>query len=287
MKPAPFAYRRVDTVEEAVGILADEGDEAKILAGGQSLAPMLNLRLANPEVLVDVGPVPLRQIDVIGPHVRIGALVTHKTLETDSTIASEAPLLAKAAPFIGHPAIRNRGTIGGSLVHADPAAELGIAALAMGANIIAQSVRGTRSIPTEGFLDGPFMTTLEPDEMVVAVEVPRHGDCAVAFEEVAVRSGDFAVAAVAVLVRPSADGVMSDPRIAVGGVAGAPFRATEAEVLLGSSGYERSEARTAGQLAASAARPTTDTHGSADYKRGLVTALVPRALDRALRNGAK
>jgi CO/xanthine dehydrogenase FAD-binding subunit len=286
VKPAPFAYRRVDTVDEALSILADEGDEAKVLAGGQSLAPMLNLRLANPEMLVDVGRVPLRDIEVVGTQLRIGALVTHRTLEHDSTIAREAPLLAKAAALIGHPAIRNRGTIGGSLVHADPAAELGLTALAVGAAVVAQSTRGTRRIPMDAFLDGPFMSTLEPDEMVVAIEVPRHGDCTVAFEEVAVRSGDFAVAAVAVLVRLTAEGVMHDPSIAVGGVAGAPFRATEAEALLAGTRYHPREAREAGRLAARAARPTTDTHGTADYRRGLVTPLVERALARAMKDGA-
>jgi carbon-monoxide dehydrogenase medium subunit len=286
VKPAPFAYRRVDTVDEALSVLADEGDEAKVLAGGQSLAPMLNLRLANPAMLVDVGRVPLRDIEVIGTQLRIGALVTHRTLEHDSTIAREAPLLAKAAAFIGHPAIRNRGTIGGSLVHADPAAELGVAALAANASVVAQSTRGTRRIPMDAFLAGPFMSTLEADEMVVAIEIPRHGDCAVAFEEVAVRSGDFAVAAVAVLVRPTADGVMRDPSIAVGGAAPAPFRATEAETLLADTRYHPREAREAGRLAAGAARPSTDTHGTAEYRRGLVTPLVERALARAMREGA-
>ena len=286
MKPPPFVYRRVSSVDEAVALLANAGDDAKILAGGQSLVPMLNLRLANPGMLVDVDRAPLRSVEVVGDEVRLGALVTHRTLETDPTIASELPLLALAAAQIGHPAIRNRGTIGGSLAHADPAAELAMATLALGARVFVQSATGSRSIPIDEFLDGPFMTTLGADEMVTRVDIPRHGDCGVGFEEVAIRAGDFAVAAAATVVRRKADGGLADVRIALGGVAGTAIRATEAEELLEGVLLDDARLREAAVLASRGARPGTDVHGTADYRRSLVVTLVERSV-RAAANGGR
>jgi aerobic carbon-monoxide dehydrogenase medium subunit len=282
VKPQAFAYRRVSSIEEAVAVLAEEGDEAKLLAGGQSLAPMLNLRLANPAMLVDVGRIPLTAVEVMGDLVRVGAMVTHRMLEAHPTVAMELPLLRLAAGLIGHPAIRNRGTLGGSLAHADPAAELPVAALALGAKIVAQSARGIRTIPIEEFLDGPFMTALEADEMLTAVDFPRHGDCAVAFDEVAIRAGDFAVVAVATVFRRPTEGALTDVRVALGGVAGRAVRAREAEQRLEGHSPVAGRLREAGAAAASAITPGTDVHGSAAYRRGLVTALVGRAVSRAM-----
>ena len=284
MKPPPFEYRRVGSVDEAVALLAEEGDDAKILAGGQSLVPMLNLRLANPGVLVDVGGVPLRSFSVEGNFVDLDALVTHRVLEGDPVIAAELPLIALAAAQIGHAAIRNRGTIGGSLAHADPAAELAIAALALDAAVVVASVRDTRIIPIAEFFDGPFMASLESDEMVISVRIPRHTGRSVAFEEMAIRAGDFAVAAVAAVAKCDADGTLTDVRIALGGVAGTAIRAREAEALLNEARFDAGRLRQAALLAAAATSPSTDIHGTAEYRRGLVVPLVERAI-RVVANG--
>lgn len=284
MKPPPFEYHRVDTVDETVALLADEGDDAKILAGGQSLVPMLNLRLANPGVLVDVGRVPLRSFSIDGGHVHVDALVTHRVLEGDPALAAELPLIALAAAQVGHAAIRNRGTIGGSLAHADPAAELAAAALALDAAVVVASTRGIRVTPVADFLHGPFTTSLESDEMVTGVQIPRHADRCVAFEEMAIRAGDFAVAAVAAAARRAADGTLSDVRIALGGVAGTAIRAREAEALLNQARFDPGRLRQAALMAAAATSPSTDIHGTAEYRRGLVVPLVERAV-RAITNG--
>jgi CO/xanthine dehydrogenase FAD-binding subunit len=285
LKPPPFAYRRVDSIEAAVALLADESNDAKVLAGGQSLVPMLNLRLANPGMLVDVGGLSLRSVEMVDGHVQLGALVTHRTLETDPTVAAELPLFALVAPQIGHVAIRNRGTVGGSLAHADPAAELAMAALALDASIVAQSSRGTRTIPIGEFLDGPFMTTLAPDEMVIRVDVPRHGDRSVGFNEVAIRAGDFAVVAAATVARRAPDGTLSDVRIALGGVSATAIRAPEAEAVLEGVQPDADRLRHAASLAAEAADPSSDVHGTAEYRRSLIVPVVERAFASAMNGG--
>src|SRR5215472_17096612 len=189
MKPAAFGYCRATSVDEAVTVLAEEGDEAKIIAGGQSLVPMLNLRLAYPRLLVDVAALPLREVAYVDDHVRVGSMVYHRQVMSEPLIRSDLPLVSLAAAHIGHPAIRNRGTLGGSLAHADPAAELPAVAVALSAMIKVCSNTGRRSIPADEFFDGPFMTTLGSDEIIVAVDFPCHRDRRAAFEEVTIRSG--------------------------------------------------------------------------------------------------
>ena len=175
MKPAPFDYIAPRSLEEVLAVLAQRAGDAKLLAGGQSLIPVLNFRLAQPATLIDLGKVP--GLDGIGETadggLRLGALVRHRALERDPRIARAAPLLAEAAPHIAHPQIRNRGTVGGSLAHADPAAELPACAVALGARLLLKKTSGERWVEASEFFTGLFSTALEPDEMVVAVELPR------------------------------------------------------------------------------------------------------------------
>lgn len=221
MKPPPFDYRRPEDLAEALALLADDSVDVKVLAGGQSLVPMLNLRLARPEVLVDIGRLPLTGLECTQEYVSIGALVTHRRVETDPLIRTEAPLFAKAARHVGHLAIRERGTIGGSLAHADSAAEFALCAVATGATLVAASAEGQRTIPAEEFFLGPFSTALEPTEMLVEIRIPR----AVAsrrqgFAELARRSGDFALAAAGVVLADA--GVDGPTRVTVVGATSAP-----------------------------------------------------------------
>lgn len=194
MKPAPFAYARADSVEHAVAVLAEDGDDTRLLAGGQSLVPMLNLRVARPARLLDIGR--LRDLDRLGVDERrmfIGALVPHAVLESHPTIRAGAAVLARAATHIGHPAIRRRGTIGGSLAHADPSAELVAVGAALGASVILESTRGRRSVAVDAFVRGPYETVVEPDEMLTWVELPLPvAGSRTGFYEIAPRPGDFA-----------------------------------------------------------------------------------------------
>jgi len=282
MKPAAFGYRRPGSVDEAVTILAEEGDEAKIIAGGQSLVPMLNLRLVYPRLLVDIAALPLREIGYRDDHVRVGSMVCHRQLTSDPLIRSDLPLVALAAAHIGHPAIRNRGTLGGSLAHADPAAELPAVAVALSAIIQVRSNTGRRSIPADEFFDGPFMTALGSDEIIVAVDFPRHSDRRAAFEEVTIRSGDFAVAAVACIISQTPQGSLADVRLALAGVGGKPVRAAQAEQLLEGRAPTSELVAQAGVLAARIGRPVTDIHGSDTYRRALVPPVLRRAISGAL-----
>jgi aerobic carbon-monoxide dehydrogenase medium subunit len=285
VKPPLFEYRHVDSVDEALSLLAQEKDQVKVLAGGQSLVPMMNLRLGNPEMLMDVGALPLRSVHVSDDKVRIGSLVTHRVLETNDTVAQELPLVTLAARHIGHVAIRNRGTIGGSIAHADPAAELIVAALALEGEVVVRSVRGTRVIRIENLLRGPFMTTLEADELITAIDLPRHGDCGAAFEEIAIRAGDFAVAACGAVCRMTEDGVLTMVRIALGGVSPTAIRVSGAEERLQGVAPSSADLHEAALSAAAAASPGTDVHASAEYRRGVVVALVERALQKAMNGG--
>jgi len=221
VKPAPFDYVRPATVDDALAALAAD-DDAKVIAGGQSLAPLLALRLARPTVLVDVGRLPLAGIAVDADVLEVGALVRHRMLETHPLLAREAPLLPMAARHIGHVAIRNRGTLGGSVAHADPAAELPAVLLALDADVVVQGAAGTRIVPAVDLFDGFFSTALAPDELIVAVRMARATAAeACAFEEWAPRHGDFATAGIAV-VGSFAGGVCTRVRAAALGVGAVP-----------------------------------------------------------------
>ena len=270
MKAPPFAYARAGSVEEALVLLGEAGGDAKLLAGGQSLVPVLAYRLVRPARIVDVDAVAgLDSIAERDGELELGALVRHAQLE-HAELAGAHRLLSLAARHIGHVPIRVRGTLGGSLAHADPAAELPVAALALDARVVARSSRGEREIAMADFVLGPFTTSLEPVEMVVALRVPPAPPRSfAAFREFALRSGDFALASVAAAVALDEDGAVADARVVVGGVEPVP---TLVDVL--PAGARLDEETIAGAAAAAAA-----SCESAGDKRDLVIALVRGALD--------
>lgn len=233
MKPPPFDYLPVVTVDEAVAALAEHGGDAKLLAGGQSLMPMLNFRLLSPSVLVDINRIPaLDEIRELEGNLRIGALARHRMLETSRPIATHFPIIAHAMGHVAHVAIRNFGTIGGSISHADPAAELPLLAMLLDAHVAAQGLNGVRQIRAADFFTAPLETTLTDDEMVTCVHLPflpphhRWG-----FKEVARRAGDFALAAAACVVVLN-DGKISQARVALIGADEVPQRSAAAEAVL-------------------------------------------------------
>jgi carbon-monoxide dehydrogenase medium subunit len=284
MKPPPFEYLRPGTVAEAVAHLGDLGSEAKVLAGGQSLVPMLNLRLARPAVLVDINHLQLDSIERVDGGLRVGATVRQQRLIDEKVVAETLPILAHVARFIAHPAIRNRGTVGGSIAHADPAAELALIAVLSGATMIVSSSSGEREIAAEDFFQGTFTTALGEDDLLIAVEFRSAGGAmSFGFAEVAERDGDFALASAAVQLHWSHDAV-SGARVAVSGGADVPLRLEPVETLVHESGAGISpEVRNeAGSLARGAVEPMGDIHATADHRRALIGELVARALKQAV-----
>lgn len=280
MKPPPFTYVRASTVEECLETMAEHGDEAKILAGGQSLVPLMNLRLARPGWVVDINRVSgLDHITIEGETLRIGAMARHRDVARSDAVARACPLLAQAAAMIGHPAIRNRGTIGGSLAHADPAAELPCVVCATDAEIVAAGREGRRAIPAGEFFAGYFETALYPSELLIEVRIPiaAPGE-AWQFREFTRKSGDFAVAAAAVGLT-AADGRVSRARIALGGMADRPLRATEAEELLADQPLEAADLAGAAALVAELGGSELRDRSDAGQ---LASVLVRRALDGAI-----
>jgi CO/xanthine dehydrogenase FAD-binding subunit len=272
VKPAPFAYVRAESVEHAVETLGEHGDEAKLLAGGQSLVPAMNMRLARPSVLVDLNRVPgLDGVDGANGSIRIGALARQAGVERSPLVRDGCPLLAEALPHVGHFATRNRGTIGGSIAHADAAAELPLALVAMGGNVVTSQ----RTIPAGEFFVTHFTTALAADELVLATTWPRaRGGEGSAFEEFTLRHGDFALAAAACFLRVE-DGRLTEARIAIGAV-------TDRPELLDVEESDAAEfARAAGTAAAAAVDPPPNLHASPEYRRRLVAVLVERAVGRA------
>lgn len=279
MKPAPFDYLRASTVDEAVAALAASDGEAKVLAGGQSLVPMLNFRVVDAPLFVDINGID--GLDGIAETadggLRIGALTRHYALETSGLVKDRFPVIHEAMKHVAHLAIRNRGTIGGSLSHADPAAELPAMAVLLDAKIVTASTSGGREIAAADFFIAPLTTALEPDEIVVAVDLPGlPAGSGWGFEEFAQRRGDFAVAGVAAIVAMDGTAV-TEARIALMGLHETPVRARAAEAALMADGID---------AAASAARqdaePMDDLHGSADYRRHLTEVLTRRAVTAAM-----
>ena len=283
MKPAPFTYESPDTLAEAVELLAGHGDDAKVLAGGQSLVPMLALRLARFERLIDLDRIAeLRTIERTDDHLRVGAMVRQAAAERDHDVATAAPLLARALPHIGHFQIRNRGTIGGSTAHADPAAELPAVALALDAELELAGPQGLRIVPASSFFVSMWATAIGDDEILAAVRYPTWGDrSGFAVREFARRPGDFALAGAACGVSLDARGIVHRAAIAMFGVGPTPIRATAAEAaLVGQpAGSPLDEIV---QIAADATQPSDDVHGSADYRRTLAADMVGRALRAAI-----
>ena len=281
MKPAAFEYIVADSVEMAVASLAQAGD-AKIIAGGQSLVPMLNFRLLRPSVLVDINRIPdLAYVREDGGVIRIGALTRHHRLETSPVIARHFPVLTEAMAHVAHLAIRNRGTIGGSLSHADPAAELPMMALLLDAELRVVSASGARAVAARDFFRDALSVDLAEDEIVTEVVLPKlPPNTGWGFAEVARRSGDFALAAVAVTLTLS-DGKIAQARIAMTGVAPTARRVTEAEMLLIGQRLDDGVDSDVIEVVRAATEPPTDLHASAEYRRHLVGVLAGRALAAA------
>ncbi|GAB2965640.1 xanthine dehydrogenase family protein subunit M [Amycolatopsis acidiphila] len=289
MKPAPFTYHRPTTLAEALELLERHGEEAKILAGGQSLVPVMNFRLATPERLIDINRVPeLCGCRIGDGTVRLGALTRHRELLSLEDLRTAAPLLPMIAPSIGHPQIRCSGTFGGSLSHADPSAELPGAVLALDATMVISSSRGERRVPAREFFLSYFTTVLEPDEILTAVEFPACGPGeGAAFREVAARQGDFALAGAAAVVTVAEDDVITDARLAAISVSDVPVRLTEAEkVLRGQTPTPDilTELRSAVQ---DVLEPTAAAKASAAYKKRTTAALAARVAEQAWRTAQR
>lgn len=283
MKPPPFDYHAPETVDEALALLREAGDDARALAGGQSLVPMLAFRLARPSVLIDLNRVAgLAAITATDSGISLGTMVRERAAERSDVVRQRAPMLVEALPLIGHEAIRTRGTIGGSMAHADPAAELPAVALAGDAELVVRSAeRGERTLSADDFFQGYFTTAMEPDELLTEIRLPDlPAGSGVRFEEAARRQGDFAMVGVLASLHVS-DGVIDDARLALIGVADRPVRARDAEAgLVGS----KAGADTFAAAAAAAVRdltPSSDLHGSSAYRRHVAEQLVQRALDGA------
>ncbi|MCE2524414.1 MAG: xanthine dehydrogenase family protein subunit M [Acidimicrobiia bacterium] len=283
MKPPRFDYVAVRSVAEATEALA-QTEDARILAGGQSLVPLMNLRLARPRLLVDVNGV--RDLVGFGGRngtLRFGAMCRHRFLETDPLVHQKAPIFAETAALIGHVHIRNRGTLGGSIAHADPVAELPALLVALDGRVIASGTGRERAIPAAELFAGPFTTSLDPTELLTAVEVPAHTDGdGGAFSEFVRRHGDFATAGVAVIVHRDASGTCESLRIAGCGLGPTPVDLSAAgEFLLGESELGDGAARELGKRVAAASDPPGDVHGSKDYRRDLAAVLAADAVRRA------
>jgi len=284
MKPAPFAYHRPDSVEGALALLAEHGYDAKLLAGGQSLVPAMNFRLAAPAVLIDLNRIPgLDAIAEAEGGVRIGAMVRQRAAERSALLAERAPLIAETLPYVAHAQIRNRGTMGGSIAHADPAAELPAVMLALGARIHLRGPNGTRTVAAEDFFTGLFGTALEPEEMLVEIEIPTAAPrTGFAFDEISRRHGDFALAGVAASVQVDAEGRCTAARIALLSVGDGPVLALQAAAALDGQAPTEEAVRAAAHAAAQQdIDPPGDIHATPAYRRQLAEVLVRRVLPRA------
>ena len=286
MKPAPFEYHAPDSAKAAVELLAGLGDGAKLIAGGQSLVPMLAMRLAAFDHLIDIRRLGgLRGIEERGDSVWIGAATTEAEIGRSELIARRVPLLSRATPLIGHFQIRNRGTIGGSLAHADAAAEYPVAALALAATVEALSPRGPRTIPAAEFFTGIWTTALAPDELLTGVSFPAAtGGQGFAIEEFARRPGDFAVAGAAVAVRLDPGGRVSASGIGLFGLGPTVVRAAATEAaVLGSSAHDISPAEVGRAAVADLHAVPSDLHGTVGYRKKLGAAMVARAWESAVK----
>lgn len=280
MKPAPFILLRPRSVDEALALLQAHGDDAKVLAGGQSLVPLMNFRLAQPRNLIDLNGVRgLDQIQFNDQTLSLGAMVRQRDVERSPAIAECLPILREAIEQVAHPAIRNRGTVGGSLVHADPSAELPLLAIALDATFHLRSARASRSVAARDFYQGYLITDIAADELLVEIDFhlppPSSGWCCT---EIARRHGDFALVAVAVLLDCGRDRSVNFVRVALGGVGPSPLRVAAAEEPLSGKRPDAELFRRAADAAAQAVEPPADIHASSGYRRQLTGVLVRRAL---------
>ena len=283
MYPSRFRYEAPQSIAEAIALLREHGDEAKVLAGGQSLVPLMKLRFASPELIVDINNLPglgYHQEDPDGT-IRIGALCRHADLERSALLKSKQPVMAAAAPLIADPIVRNRGTLVGSLCHADPQGDWASVVTALGGHVVARGPGGMRAISMTEFVTGPFQNALAPDEIAVEAVIPApKGTLAGGYLKLERRVGDFATVGVAAAIETS-DGTVTRAGIALTGVGGSTISATEASQSLVGRPLTAASITEAADLAAAAARPRTDHRGSAEYKRHMVRTFVIRILSRA------
>jgi len=266
--PASFTYKRAESVDEAIELAGQYGEDAKYLAGGHSLLPLMKLRLAAPEVLIDLGR--LRELSYIrdeGDHIAVGALTRHHDLEHSELLANELPLLAHAAGTIGDPQVRHRGTIGGSLAHSDPASDLPAVVLALDATLVARGPSGTREIPATEFFQGLFESALEPGELLTEIRLPKPASRGWSFQKFTKRAIDWAIVGVAV----------QGNKIGLVNMGEKPVRATAVEQALAGG----ASARDAAEHAADGLNPASDVHASAEYRAQLARVLVRRGLEEA------
>lgn len=282
MYPSQFEYAAPATLDEAIALLAEHGEGAAVLSGGQSLIPAMKIGLAYPEFLVDLGHIPgLQGIDEVNGHLRIGGMTTHARCERSDLLKARYPTLGQATEVIADPIVRNRGTVGGSLAHADPSGDLGSVMLALGATFVARGADGEREIPATAFFSGPFMTALAPGEILTGVRIPKApAHSGGAYLKLERKVGDFATAAVAVHLVLDGE-TITDAGIGLTAVGPTNLKATEAEEALRGSAATDDAFREAGRLAAQACQPRDDLRGSAAYKRAVIEAFTVRGLREA------
>jgi len=278
MKPSPFDYVRAETLEHACTLLAESGEDGRLLAGGQSLIPMMNLRLARPAVVIDIGRLPLDRIDIAGSTIRIGALTHHRQVLEHAQLRRIAPIFAETARYIAHPTIRNFGTAGGSVGHADPTAEIPTLLVLLDGHVEAASQKGTRQIAAADLFRSAFTTSLAANEIItnLTFQIPKgsHGTC---FLELAERDGDYALAAAGAVVERNGDSIV-DARIVLTGAESVPVRAPEAEAMLAGKTLTEALAIEAGAAAIGRHQSYADIRASAEYRRHLLSEFTRRAL---------
>ncbi|MFI9612057.1 FAD binding domain-containing protein [Streptomyces sp. NPDC052023] len=277
MIPPPFEYARPETVAEAVRTLADAGEDGKVLAGGQSLLPLLRMRLAFPELVVDVGRIPeLRGVREDGDMLVIGAMTTHHEVVNDPLVRRHAGLLAAATATVADPAVRHRGTLGGSLAHADPAADLPAVALALDADLVVAGPTGRRTIPVRDFFVDYLQTALAPDELLVEVRIPKTDGWSFHYEKFHPVAQSWPIVGVAALVRRD-DGHVTEARVGLANMGSTPLRATAAEEAMAGADGPEAVARAA-ETAAEGTRPSQDLAADPEYRRHLARVLTRRAV---------
>lgn len=285
MKPAPFEYLAPRELEEALESLQRYGEEAKVLAGGQSLMPLMNLRLARPKVIIDINRLSRLSSISVGANggLVIGALTRQRAIERSATVKERNPLLAAAMPLIAHFQIRNQGTIGGSLAHADPAAELPAVSVVLGAEFVLKSARGERVVQAEDFFVNTMTTAIEPSELLTEIRVPGwQPGWGWAIEEISRRRGDFAMVGVAALVQMDGNESCKDAGIALFGVGGKPVRVPRAEGMLREEVPDQKTLLEIARIVTEDLDPDSDVHASAEYRKEVGGVLTRRALEKAL-----
>jgi CO/xanthine dehydrogenase FAD-binding subunit len=284
MKPPKFDYHAPRSVDEAVALLERYGGDAKVLAGGQSLMPILNFRLARPAALVDINRIPaLAYIREDNSAVALGAMTRQRTIEFSPVVAAKLPLLREATRWVGHLPIRTRGTIGGSLAHADPSAEYPAVLTALDGEVVVQGPKGRRTVKAGELFETYLTTTLAPEDLVVEVRLPAMpAGAGYAFEEFARRHGDFAIVGIAAMIVRAGDRCTA-ARLATAGAGPVPVRLRAAEEILERDGLGESAIESAAARAAELVQPDSDVHASAEYRRHLTRVLTARAIKRALR----